>query len=72
MGWSLGYMLHETSNFPVNVYYTHRPYKTVDLVVGMIVLTLLCVVFVVFFFFTFSACRKGLKPVATGYTHITS
>ena len=64
-------MLNQTNGLSSDVYNTQYPYSVVDLVVGMIVLALLCFVFIVFFFFTFSACRKSLRPVSTGYTNIT-
>jgi apyrase len=70
VGWSLGYMLNQTNSITSDIHNVVYPYTLVDLVVGMIVLTILCLIFVVFFFFTFSACVKSLRPVANGYTNI--
>ena len=71
VGWSLGYMLNRTTSLNDTPYYTNYPYSTVDLIVGMIVLTILSIVFIIFFVFTCTACRKALRPVTTGYTNIS-
>lgn len=63
-GWSLGYLMNRTTadHYKVsNGFHEARPFTTVDLVVGMIILTLLCAIFVIFFFLTFYACKKALE-----------
>ena len=70
-GWALGYMLDQTNSLGKNPSTIVYPYSSADLIVGMLVLTILTGVFVVFFAFTFSACRKSLRPITTGYTNIS-
>ena len=66
----MGFLMNETTTtIPIEPNYTERPYTTVDLVVGVIVLSILCLVFVIFFFLTFYACRKVIKT-RSGYTDI--
>lgn len=62
VGWALGYMLSQTTSIPQDQFMELRPYTAVDLVVGILILTILCVVFFIFFFLTFYACRKALRP----------
>jgi Golgi nucleoside diphosphatase len=68
--WAMGYLVQQTTTIPDNPYDIQRPFKAVDLVVGIIILSTLCVVFVIFFFLTFHACRKVLKTRG-GYSHIS-
>ena len=70
MGWAMGYLLQKTTNISNSPHHTERPFQAVDLAVGILVLAILCVVFVVFFFLTFHACRKVLRKRG-GYTHIS-
>jgi len=65
----MGYLLNQTNSIPSSPQ-VQRPFTAVDLVVGIIVLSILCFVFVVFFFLTFHACRKVLKTRG-GYSHIS-
>jgi len=51
-------------------YHDSRPFTPVDLVVGMIILSLLCAIFVIFFFLTFYACKKALEA-HNGYQSIS-
>ena len=67
MGWAMGYLLNQT--LPKIPYQTGRPYSLVDLIVGMCVLAILCIVFVAFFILTFYACRKVIRT-RSGYTDI--
>lgn len=69
IGWALGYLLNITSTIPVEPYALFLPYSSVDLVVGILVLSILCLVFVVFFILTFQACRKVIRT-RSGYTDI--
>lgn len=71
IAWSMGYMLEKTKFIPDNPHENERPFRAVDLVVGIIVLSILCMVFVAFFVLTFHACRKVLK-MRGGYEHISS
>lgn len=64
-------MLNQTYVLGLSPNYISHPYTSTDLIVGMLVLTILSIVFLIFFAFTFSACRKALKPIATGYTNIS-
>ncbi len=59
-GWAMGYFMNHTSAYTENPYHETFPYTTVDMVVGMLILTILCLIFVVFFFLTFYACKKAL------------
>lgn len=70
VAWSMGYMLNQTTLIPDNPHQVERPFRPVDLVVGIIILSILCVVFVVFFLLTYHACRKVLKSRG-GYEHIS-
>jgi hypothetical protein len=70
VGWAMGYLLQETTTIPDSPHHTVRPFEAVDLAVGILVLAILCVVFVVFFFLTFHACRKVLRT-SSGYTNIS-
>ena len=69
VGWAMGYLLNATSAIPQSDYVYDRPYSAVDMVVGIIVLSILCVVFVVFFCLTFYACRKVISA-RSGYQDI--
>ena len=69
VGWAMGYLLNITSTIPVEPYALYLPYTSVDLVVGILVLSILCLVFVVFFILTFQACRKVIRT-RSGYTDI--
>jgi uncharacterized membrane protein len=55
-------MLNQTSYISQDNYVDQHPYTAVDLVVGILILTILCAVFVIFFLLTFYACRKALRP----------
>ena len=67
VGWAMGYLLNQTNAIPDNPHQVERPFSAVDLVVGILVLSILCFVFVVFFFL---ACRKVLKTRG-GYSHLS-
>lgn len=67
VGWSLGYMLNRTVGLQT---FVTTPFLLADLVVGMIVLAILCVVFVAFFIFTFLPCRKAITH-NSGYTTLS-
>ncbi|XP_064403090.1 ectonucleoside triphosphate diphosphohydrolase 8-like [Halichondria panicea] len=69
LGWSLGYIMEKSNKLPQDPYSEVRPYTTVDLVVGMIILSILCAIFIVFFFLTFYACKKALNT-RSGYQNI--
>ena len=69
VSWAMGYLLNITSTIPVKPYVFSRPYSSVDLVMGILVLSILCLVFVVFFVLTFQACQKVVKT-RSGYTDI--
>lgn len=72
-GWSLGYLMNRTTTSHYNLnnpYHEARPFTVIDLVVGMIILTLLCAIFVIFFFLTFYACKKALEA-HSGYQTIS-
>lgn len=69
VGWALGYLLQQTTMIPDTPYYTDRPFRGVDLAVGITVLAILCVVFIVFFLLTLQACRKMFQRRG-GYTNI--
>ena len=69
-GWAMGYYMNMTYKFPESPYHEAFPYSTVDMVVGMLILTILCVIFVIFFFLTFYACKKALKT-HDGYQSIS-
>lgn len=68
--WATGYMLNQSKSIPDDPNHVVRPYSAVDLIVGILVLTILCSVFVLFFLLTFNACRKVLKSHA-GYSQIS-
>ena len=70
VGWAMGYLLNQTNAIPDNPHQVERPFSAVDLVVGILVLSILCFVFVIFFFLTFHACRKVLKTRG-GYSHLS-
>lgn len=70
VAWSMGYMLNQTTSIPDDPHQVERPFRPVDLVVGIIILSILCVVFVFFFLLTYHACRKVLKTRG-GYEHIS-
>lgn len=71
-GWALGYFMNKTYEHPPpeKPYHTVWPYSAVDMVIGMIILTILCAIFVIFFFLTFYACKKALKG-HNGYQSIS-
>ena len=69
VGWAMGYLLNQTSSISPTPYYTERPYTAVDLVVGIVILSILCVIFVIFFFLTFYACKRVIRT-RSGYTDI--
>eukprot|EP00731_Ephydatia_muelleri_P027296 Em0019g169a len=69
IGWTLGYMLNRTVGLQDHI---STPFLVADLVVGMIVLAILCVVFVAFFIFTFLPCKKAiLNTHANGYSSLS-
>lgn len=70
VGWAMGYLLQQTTTIPDSPHHTERPFEAVDLAVGILVLAILCIVFIVFFFLTFHACRKVLRT-RSGYTNIS-
>ncbi len=59
--WAMGYYMNKSYEFPESPYHETFPYTVVDMVVGMLILTILCVIFVIFFFLTFYACKKALS-----------
>ena len=61
MGWAMGYLVNQTTLIPDDPHQVQRPFQSVDLVVGIVVLSILCLVSLVFFSLTFHACRKALK-----------
>ena len=67
IGWSLGYMLNSTVGLQDHI---STPFLVADLVVGMIVLAILCVVFVAFFIFTFLPCKKAIMKT-NGYSPLS-
>jgi len=69
VGWAMGYLLNQTGSIPQIPYDEERPFSAVDLVVGIIILSILCIIFVIFFFLTFHACKKVIKT-RSGYTDI--
>lgn len=62
--------MDKTYSFPDHPSHHTEPFTVVDMVVGMIILTILCAVFVIFFFLTFYACKKALKA-HNGYQSIS-
>ena len=70
VAWSMGYMLTQTTSISDDKHQVERPFRPVDLVVGIIILSILLVVFVFFFLLTYHACRKVLKTRG-GYEHIS-
>lgn len=62
--------MNKTYKFPLSPYDHSEPFSVVDMVVGMIILSILCAIFVIFFFLTFYACKKALKA-HNGYQSIS-
>ncbi len=69
-GWAMGYIINQAAGYSDTPYQSTHPYSAVDLVIGMIVLTILCAIFVIFFFLTFYACKKVLMN-SNGYQSLS-